>query len=175
MAEVHRIGNVAAVQEALDQVDAYKEMLEREAAMRAEIEARNAAGEAAIQTQIGAFVEAAFLVASADGSYSENEATRLVERVSALTRDKIGADRIAIMAGEAHLRVSEEGRDARFHALAEILPDPELRQAALLVASSVGYLDGGVGQKEGLALQSLARSFGFSIDELHKLMAKAHG
>ncbi|MDI3284409.1 tellurite resistance TerB family protein [Polyangium sp. 15x6] len=177
MAEVKRLGslgNVAAVQEALAQADAYKEMLEREAAAKAEAEARHAAEEAHVGAQIGALVEAAYLVASADGRYTSSESDRLVERVGALTENKFAADHLAAMASEAQGRASE-GIDARARAIAELLPDPELRRATLLVASAVAWLDGGVGQKEGLALQSLARAFGFSIDELHKIMGQAHG
>jgi len=177
MAEVKRLqglGNVAAVQEALAQANAYKEMLEREAAAKAEAEAQHAAEEAHVGAQIGALVEAAYLVASADGRYTSSESEQLVERVGALTEDKFASHQLAAMADEAQSRASE-GIDARARAIAAILPDPELRRATLLVASAVAWLDGGVGQKEGLALQSLARAFGISIDELHKIMSKAHG
>jgi len=177
MAEVKRaqsLGDVAAVQEALAQANAYKEMLEREAAAKAEAEAQHAAEEAHVGAQIGALVEAAYLVASADGRYTDGESAQLVERVGALTENKFASEQLASMAEDARGR-SSEGIDARARAIAEILPDPELRRATLLVASAVAWLDGGVGQKEGLALQSLARAFGFSIDELHKIMGQAHG
>jgi len=178
MAEIKRlgsIGNIAAVQETLAQANAYKEMLEREAAAKAEVEARHAAEEEAHGAQIGALVEAAYLIASADGRYSSEESERLVERVGALTEHKFGPDALASMAEAARSRVDDEGIAARAAAIAEALPDPDLRRATLLVASTVAWLDGGVGQKEGLALQNLARAFGIGIDELHKIMGKAHG
>ncbi len=177
MAEVNRLqslSNIAAVQATLAQANAYKEMLEREAAAKAEAEAQNAAEEAHVGSQIGALVEAAYLVASADGRYTSTESEQLVERVGALTENKFAAEQIAAMADSASGRASE-GLDARAQAIAEILPDPELRRATLLVASAVAYLDGGVGTKEGLALQALARAFGFPINELHKIMGQAHG
>lgn len=178
MAEIKRlgsIGNIAAVQQALEQANAYKEMLEREAAAKAEVEAQHAAEEAAHGAQISALVEAAYLVASADGRYSSDESERLIERVGALTEDKFGADALASMAEAARGRVDAEGIAARAASIAEALPDPDLRRATLLVASTIAWLDGGVGQKEGLALQNLARAFGIGIDELHKIMGKAHG
>jgi tellurite resistance protein len=178
MAEVKRLqslANVAAVQQALEQANAYKEMLEREAAAKAEADAKHAAEEAAVCTQIGALVEAAYLVASADGRYTSDESERLVERVGALTENKFASDHLASMADEARVRADAEGLEARARSIADTLPDPELRRATLLVASAVGWLDGGVGAKEGLALQALARAFDIPINELHKIMSQAHG
>jgi tellurite resistance protein len=178
MAEVkraQRISEVAGVRAALEQAEAYKQMLEREAAAKAEQEAQHAAEEQAIGAQIGALVEAAYIVASADGNYTSTESERLVGRVAALTENKFSDDQLASMANAAASKVSAEGLQARAQAIADALPDAELRRATLLVASAVAWLDGGVGQKEGLALQALARAFGFSIDELHKIMGKAHG
>jgi len=175
MAEVTRlksIADTAAVQQALAQANAYKEMLEREAAAKADAEAQH---QAHVGAQIGAVVEAAYLVASADGRYTSAESERLVDRVASLTENRFSGDELAAMAEQAKGRCEAEGLDARARAVAELLPDAELRHATLLVASCVAWLDGGVGQKEGLALQSLARAFGISIDELHKIMGKAHG
>ncbi|UQA55151.1 tellurite resistance TerB family protein [Polyangium aurulentum] len=178
MAEIkraQRISEVAGVKAALEQAEAYKQMLEREAAAKAEQEAQHAAEEQAIGTQIGALVEAAYIVASADGNYTSTESQRLVGRVGALTEDKFSDAQLEAMANDAAGRVSAEGLQARAQSIASTLSDPELRRATLLVASAVAWLDGGVGQKEGLALQALARAFGFSIDELHKIMSQAHG
>ncbi len=49
------------------------------------------------------------------------------------------------------------------------------RWTSLLAASAAAWKDGGVGQKEGLALQAFARAFGIPINELHKIMSEAHG
>ena len=178
MAQVNRAQSIAdspAVQAALAEATAYKEMLEREAAAKEAAAAQNAAEEAQVGAQIGALVEAAYLIASADGRYTSAESERLVERVAALTENKFSGDSIAAMAEQAKERCDAEGLAARASAIAELLPDPELRRATLLVASRVGWLDGGVGQKEGMALQALAHAFGIATPELHKIMAKAHG
>jgi tellurite resistance protein len=176
MAEVQRLqrlSEVAGVKAALEQAEAYKQMLEQEAAAKAAVDAQHAAEEAQIGSQIGALVEAAYLVASADGRYTTSESERLVGRVGVLTENKFSDEQLSAMANAAAENCSAEGLERRTHAVAELLPDPELRRATLLVASAVGYLDGGVGQKEGLALQALARAFGFSINELHKIMGEA--
>jgi tellurite resistance protein len=178
MAEVQRlqrISEVASVKAVLDQANAYKEMLEREAAAKAEQDAKNAAEEAAVGGQVAALVEAAYLVASADGNYTNVESERMIGRVSALTDGKFSGDQLSAWANEAAGKLSAEGLKARAQAIASTIPDQELRRATLLVASAVAWLDGGVGTKEGLALQALAGAFGFSIDSLHKIMAEAHG
>ncbi len=70
-------------------------------------------------------------------------------------------------------RVQSEGRDGRIRAVASVISDPGLRRATLLAGAGVAWLDRGVGEKEGLTLQALARAFDIPINELHQLMAKA--
>lgn len=164
--------SISAVAKALQESMAFQQMLEAEKAAKEQ----SAAQEEAAQTaRIDALVEAAYIVASADGRYSSAESERLVERVGALTNNLFVPDTLASMAEEARERVSAEGLEARARAIADVIQDPELRESALLVASAVGWLDGGVGQKEGLALQALARAFSISTHDLHKIMGQAHG
>lgn len=171
MADAQQL-KLSGIQAVLEQATAYKEMLEREAAAKAAVEEQHAAEEQQVGAQIGALVEAAFLVAAADQRYTNEEAQRLVHIVGALTHNKFSEEQLHQMAEAASLKLGE-GLAARAEAVASLLGDEELRHSALLVASAVAYQGGGVGQKEGLALQQLARSFGFSIDQLHKIMGQA--
>lgn len=174
MAEAHELqgGSISAVAKALQESMAYQQMLEAEKAAKDQA----AAQEEAVQSaRIDALVEAAYIVASADGRYSNEESERLIGRVGALTNNMFVPDSIASMAESARERVSAEGLEARARAIADVIQDPELRESTLLVASSVGWLDGGVGQKEGLALQALARAFDIPIHNLHKIMGQARG
>ena len=158
----------------LSESAAYQEMLQREAEAKAQREAHQAAQEGAHNSQIEALVETIYLVATADGRFSGSECEQLSTHVAALTEGRFNSDEIESMRQNAEGRAGE-GLEKRAHAIAECVTDMDLRRSALLAASSVAWQDGGVGQKEGLALQTLARAFGIPINELHKIMSEAHG
>lgn len=158
----------------LSNAAAYQEMLEREAAMKDEILARQAAEAANNNSQVAALVETVYLVAAADGRFSGAECEELSAHVAALTDGRFSTSEIETMRSAAESR-AHEGLESRAQAIAELLTDMDLRRSALLAASATAWKDGGVGQKEGLALQALARAFGIPINELHKIMSEAHG
>jgi tellurite resistance protein len=175
MAEVERAQRLSGIQVLLDQMSSYKQVLERDQAAQQQAQAEQAAAEQQTSTELAALVEAAYLVAVADGRVSEAESRRLVERVGHVTGGRFSAGHIEeIMRGAAE-RVHGEGAAARAEVIASALPDSELRRAALLVACAVAWLDGGVGQREGLALQALARAFDIPIDEMQRILGQAHG
>jgi tellurite resistance protein len=173
MAEAIEAQGIQGLNGMLEQMTAYKEMLEREQAQKAEQEAQQNAENQRQATEFGAFVEAAYIVAAADGSVSDAEMQRLSHGISQLTKGQLDEQQIHNMVQEAGSRLQSEGRDGRVQAVASIITGSELRRAALLVASGLAWLDRGVGEKEGLALQALAKAFGFSINELHQIMAQA--
>ena len=175
MAEVQQAQGISGIQAMLDKMNAYKQTLEQEQAARQQADAQQAQEQQQVSSKFGAIVEAATLVGMADGRFSETESRRVVERVRQLAGDRFSAEEIDALVRDASSRIQAEGASARADAVAGLLEDGELRRAALLVASAVGWLEGGVGQKEGLALQSLARAFGLPINELHQIMGQAHG
>lgn len=168
------MSNSEGAQSMLSKAEAYQAMLEREAAMKEEILARQASEAANNSSQVEALVETIYLVAAADGHFSSSECEELSAHVAALTSGRFNAGEIETMRGRAQERAGE-GIDARAQAIAECLTDMDLRRSALLAASSAAWKDGGVGQKEGLALQTFARAFGVPIHDLHKIMSEAHG
>lgn len=168
MAELQKMSGLKAM---LDKVTAYREVLEKEQAAQQAADAEQAQASA----EMTALVEAACIVAASDGKISGGELERLVARVGELTEGRFSGDALQGIAEIAADRVASEGVPARADAVAASLRDPDLRRAALLVAGAVAWLDGGVGTKEGLALQALARSFGIPIDEMHRILGQAHG
>jgi tellurite resistance protein len=158
----------------LQENEAYQQMLQQEAAMKEQILARQAMEAASHNSQIEALVETIYLVASADGRFSGDECAELSAHVAALTDGRFSTDEIETLRQSAEGRAGE-GIGARASAIAEVITDMDLRRSALLAASSVAWQDGGVGQKEGLALQTLARAFEIPTNELHKIMSEAHG
>lgn len=141
-----------------------------QAALQAEQDA--AAAEATLRAAV---IEASYLVANADGSVSDAEAATLSTGMWEVTGHTIAQDQLQNLFEVAMARSDAEGADARFADVANDIQDEDWRRAALLIASAAAWRDGGVGVKQGLALQKLAKAFGFSIDELHRIMAQAHG
>ncbi|MCC6557949.1 MAG: TerB family tellurite resistance protein [Polyangiaceae bacterium] len=175
MAEVQEARGLAGIQALLEQMQSYKQVLENEQAAQQAVQEEHAREEQEASRELEALVEAAYLVAAADGRVSEAERHRLVERVGRVTGGRFSAAYIEeIMQGAAE-RVHGEGAAARAEEIAAALPSDELRRAALLVASAVAWLDGGVKEREGLALQALARAFGISTHEMQQILGQAHG
>ncbi|MFS8068338.1 MAG: hypothetical protein ACMG6S_18430 [Byssovorax sp.] len=118
-------------------------------------------------------IEAAYLIAAADGEVTQEEADTLVEGIYKLTN--ITQETLSTLYGVAAARHANEGQAARITALGGDIADAEHRRGAFLVAAAVSWKGGGIGVKQGLALQALARAFGIPINEMHKILAKAHG
>ena len=89
-----------------------------------------------------------------------------------LTEGDVDQDAIAGMLEYAGEGLESEGRDARFEAIASTLEDEALRDGVFVVASAVAWKDGGIGEKQGLAVRALGKAFGYSENKLQTLLAK---
>ncbi|MEZ4230625.1 MAG: hypothetical protein R3B89_15730 [Polyangiaceae bacterium] len=151
------------IENALDGMDEVQQALAAEREARAESEGL---------AILGAMVEAAYIVAVADGSLSENETHTLIEGFVKLTEGDVDTDAIAGMLEYAGEGLESEGRDARFESIAGTLEDEGLRDGVFVVASAVAWKDGGIGEKQGLAVRALGKAFGYSENKLQTLLAK---
>ena len=124
---------------------------------------------------LGALVEAAYIIAQADGSVSDEERGEIVEGLVELTERSVSADEVVDMLDRVAGAVEEEGAKARFAEIAEIVSDPELRDAVYLVACAVAWKGGGIGEKQGLAVRALKDAFGYGEGKHQTLLAKARG
>ncbi len=124
-------------------------------------------------TLLAGLVEAAYLIAAADGEVTQAETDALSDGLYKLTN--ITEETLATLFGVAASRHENEGQAARIAALGSDIPDPDHRRGAFLVASAVSWKDGGIGVKQGLALQALARAFEIPTHEMQVILGKAHG
>lgn len=173
MSEPLEMKQMAGLKAAIEQMESVQRCIAaQKAAEQAAADAADAA-QAAETAKFGALVEAATLVSMADKVVSEAEMRALAKGIGEISGLDVGA--ILGLVTSASERIGGEGQGARAAAIAALLTEDELRRGALYVASACAWLGGGVGEKEGLALQALARAFGIPIPELHKIMGKAHG
>jgi tellurite resistance protein len=144
---------------------------EAAAAEQTRITDEGAAAEEA--TLLAGLVEAAYLMAMADGEITQEETDAMADGLYKLTN--ITEETLATLFGVAASRHENEGQAARIAALGSDIPDPDHRRGAFLVASAVSWKGGGIGVKQGLALQALARSFEIPTHEMQVILGKAHG
>lgn len=125
------------------------------------------------QDQLAACVEAAYFVASADGSVSEEEMNAIAKRVEELTGGKITMAITGLWLGTAAGKVAANGRDALLESVAARLDNEDKRKIGFMVAANASWKGGGIGVQEGLALQALSRAFGWEMSYMHKQLAIA--
>ena len=140
-------------------------------AEKAQLEEEEANAEEA--TLLAGMVEAAYLMAIADGDFTQEEADAMSDGLYTLT--DISEETLTTLLGVATARHENEGAPTRIAALGDDIPDPDHRRGAFLVASAVSWKGGGIGMKQGLALQALARAFEIPTHEMQVILGKAHG
>ncbi len=118
-----------------------------------------------------ALLDAVYLVAAADGQISDEERGKVEAVVGALFGDAVGAEEIDARLAAAREFIQAHGAVALTEVIAKTVTETDGRASILAYASAVGWLGRGIGAKEGLVLQALARAFGISVADLHKLMS----
>jgi hypothetical protein len=157
----------------LEKMTALTETVNAAAAAKQEAQTAELVAEAGEMVRVAGLVEAAYLVASADGNLSADEGAKLAGQFAEATDGKFDAEYLGTLVAAAAERKQSEGADARIKELGTVLTDNELRRAAIAIASGIAWLDRGVGEKEGLVLQGLARAFGMQINEMHKILGES--
>lgn len=114
--------------------------------------------------------DAVYAIAAADGSVSDAERAKMAAALSTML-GAISTSEAASFVAAAKSYYDQHGLEGTASMIASAVPEADGRRSLLIIASAVAWLDRGVGTKEGLALQSLTRHFGFEIHELHKCMA----
>ena len=172
---------MSEVAQTLKGMDAFKEMV---AAAKAQAEAAKEAVEAEAQQtldeasgkhrqRMSACVDAAYIIASADGSTSVEEVVHIADKLCGLTDGEVDASFVRTLIDEAQAKVERDGRDAVIASIGARCTTPNEREMAFLVAGNVSWTGGGIGTQEGLALQAIARAFGWEISHMHKVLARA--
>ncbi len=111
-----------------------------------------------------AVVEAAFLVANADGDFDADERRAFSTVVLQATRQSVDARQIdALLADLAEL-FDEDGIDTRIKMISRTVTKPAHQREVLRVASLLAYVSGGVSDVERAVLDKLAQAFDLDGD-----------
>lgn len=122
--------------------------------------------------RFSAMLETAFLVAAADGELTETESGHLGKLIRALTEGAIPEADIEGLLGSYVDLLDEQGYEARFRHVAEVLNEKSLRKMALLLAAGIIQIDGKAASEETRVLSEIAGVFGFSKEEVDALCAR---
>ena len=140
--------------------------------------------------QLNAILEAAFLIAAADGELSDKEFTALSKAALSLFGPKIGETegepsyRNAYHFADAAMTeeelnnslqsfadlLDEQSYAQRVAYIAETLPDDAQRQQAFKLAVGISMEEGGVPDSENTVIHDLAKAFSFSAEKTNQLL-----
>lgn len=162
---------IEAIKPMLGDIAGFAEQVQAEAQAAADRSEADAA-ESVIHA---AMVEAAYLMAVSDGEVTQEEADSMAAGIVRITDGLMPQDQLQTFYEVATGRFENEGLDARIAAVGNDITDPNLRRAVFSVAVALTWLDGGIGVKQGLAIQALARAFEIPTHEMQVLLGKAKG
>lgn len=119
---------------------------------------------------LASVVNCAVAIAAADGHTDGAEYQELTRHLCALLGD---AETVEDLAGQALVKVATGDRDAIFQEAKNML-EPRGREACFTIACAIATRSGGIGMKEGLALQALARTLeiGYPSAKYNELLGK---
>lgn len=106
---------------------------------------------------LGSLVNVAVAVAAADGETSGEEHQAIVQRLGAILGGD--AETAETLIEQAFMTVVQKDQASIFEEAGATL-DGESREQAFTIACAVAARAGGIGMKEGIALQALAKALG---------------
>jgi tellurite resistance protein len=120
-----------------------------------------------------AIVEAAYLVANADGVFDEEERRTFERVVVAACGETVAPAQIAALVADLGDQLEEDGADRRIEAIARAVTKKEHARELLRVAALLAYVSEDVSDVEREMLGKLARQCGIEKGEVDAALAEA--
>jgi len=117
-----------------------------------------------------ALLEAAFLVAAADGQLAKEEVGELADLIAQMTSQAVSPGELADSIAAYSTQLERAGRAAMIDALAASCPDPEARRQVLGFAALVALCDRDLAPSELFVLHSLGKSFGLAPADVNAVV-----
>jgi len=117
-----------------------------------------------------ALLEAAFLVAAADGELAREEIGELADLIAQMTSQSVSPGELADSIAAYSEQLEHSGRPAMIEALAAACPDPDARRQVLGFAALVALCDRELAPSELFVLHSLGRAFGLNPPEVNHIV-----
>jgi tellurite resistance protein len=117
-----------------------------------------------------ALLEAAFLVAAADGQLAREEVGELADLISQMTSQAVSPGELADSIAAYSAQLEQSGRGAMIDALAASCSDGEVRRQVLGFAALVALCDRDLAPSELFVLHSLGKAFGLPAAEVNAIV-----
>ena len=121
-------------------------------------------------TFFSTMLEAAFLVAAADGELSKEEAGSLVDIIVQMGGEAVTPGQLAESVNAFSAALEKEGRLARIGGLANALSDPGARREVLGFAALVALCDHDLAPSELYVLHALGKGFSFDSQAVNGII-----
>lgn len=120
-----------------------------------------------------ATVEAAFVVASADGDFDWEERAAFAHVVSSACFGKVQETQMDALLSDLGEQLAEDGTEERVRMVVRTITRPDQQLEVLRIAALMAHISGGVSEQERGVLEQLARGFGLDGGALERTLAEA--
>lgn len=120
-----------------------------------------------------AVVEAAYLVANADGEFDDTERHAFQHVVLSACQGFVAEAQIVALIADLEDQAVEDGTDKRVKMVARSISRPEQAREVLRVAALIAHVSGGVSQTEREVLEKLTAAFKLDTDALEEALSDA--
>jgi tellurite resistance protein len=124
-------------------------------------------------TLFEAVVEAAFLVATADGEFDETERNTFETVVHEACQNSIQRSEVHTLVSDLMDQLHEDGIDKRINMVSLIVHSDEHRHEVLRIAALMAQISGGVDRSERELMEKLAGKFGLSPQVVQQVLDQA--
>jgi tellurite resistance protein len=118
-------------------------------------------------------VEAAYLVATADGVFDEAERKAFRDVVLEACHGTVNRDQVEALLADLADQVTEDGMDKRIEMVARGVTRPEHQREVLRIAALLAHVSGNVSEVEREVVVKIAAAFGLSDDVIEVVLREA--
>lgn len=120
-----------------------------------------------------AVIEAAFLVANADGVFDADERAAFQTVVAAACDNRVQLRRIEALTADFAEQLGEDGVEKRARMVARTVSAPDQQHEVLRIAGLMAHVSGGVSEVERRVIGLLAQGFGLDEGAVEQALAQA--
>jgi len=124
-------------------------------------------------TLFEAVVEAAFLVANADGVFDQTERRTFESVVAQACKNSVQKGKVQALVSDLCDQLNEDGMEQRIRWTAQAVSETEHQHEVLRIAALMAYISEGVQESEREVLLGLAKGFGLGQEAVNAALSQA--